>query len=94
MYAFPGGGANWQRAGALLSSSTGPSRASSSRSASRQDSIVTRWRCSWPAGPRHELKQRADLLIGGRVATLAGDSGFGWQDGLAIANGRVLAAGR
>lgn len=35
----------------------------------------------------------ADVIIEGRVATLAGDSGFGWQSGLAIAGGRVLAVG-
>ncbi len=32
----------------------------------------------------------ADLVISGRVATLAGESGFGWQSGLAIAGGRVV----
>jgi hypothetical protein len=37
--------------------------------------------------------RRAELIITGRVATLAGHSGFGWQPGLAIAGGRVLAAG-
>ncbi|MEX2546543.1 MAG: amidohydrolase [Chloroflexota bacterium] len=35
----------------------------------------------------------ADLIITGRVATLGGDAGFGWQGGLAIADGRVLAVG-
>ncbi len=39
-------------------------------------------------GPR-----RADLIILGRIATLAGDSGFGWQPGVAIGGGRVLAVG-
>ena len=33
----------------------------------------------------------ADLIITGRVATLAGDSGFGWEQGIAIHGGRVLA---
>lgn len=33
----------------------------------------------------------ADLIISGRVATLAGDSGFGWQPGLAIAGDRIVA---
>ena len=37
--------------------------------------------------------RRAELIITSRVATLAGDSGFGWQPGLALAGGRVLAAG-
>ncbi|MEA2537009.1 MAG: hypothetical protein QOF11_1243 [Chloroflexota bacterium] len=35
----------------------------------------------------------AELIVEGRVATLAGDVGFGWVDALAIAGGRVLAAG-
>lgn len=35
----------------------------------------------------------ADLIITGRVATLGGDVGFGWQKGVAIARGRVLAVG-
>ena len=36
----------------------------------------------------------ADLLITGRIATLAGDSGFGWVEALAIQSDRVIAAGR
>ncbi|HYI23671.1 MAG TPA: amidohydrolase [Candidatus Limnocylindrales bacterium] len=35
----------------------------------------------------------ADLVIVGRVATLAGDSGLGWQGGIAIAGDRVVAVG-
>jgi predicted amidohydrolase YtcJ len=38
-------------------------------------------------------RQRADLIINGRVATLAGDSGLGWEDAIAIAGGRVVATG-
>ena len=37
---------------------------------------------------------RADLIITGRVATLAGDSGWGWQQGVAVSGGRVLGVGR
>jgi predicted amidohydrolase YtcJ len=37
--------------------------------------------------------RRADLIITGRVATLAGDSGWAWQSGIAIAGGRVIAVG-
>jgi predicted amidohydrolase YtcJ len=33
---------------------------------------------------------RADLVISGRVATLAGESGFGWSRGIAIADGRIV----
>ena len=36
---------------------------------------------------------KADLLIVGRVATLAGESGWGWERAVAIAGGRVLATG-
>ncbi len=36
---------------------------------------------------------KADLLIIGRVATLAGESGWAWQPAVAIGGGRVLAAG-
>lgn len=35
----------------------------------------------------------ADLIIEGRVATLAAEAGFGWQAGVAIADGRVVAVG-
>lgn len=35
----------------------------------------------------------AELIIEGRIATLAGRTGFGWQPALAIADGTVLAAG-
>jgi predicted amidohydrolase YtcJ len=37
--------------------------------------------------------ERADLIITGRVATLAGESGWGWQSGVAIGDGRVVAVG-
>ena len=36
---------------------------------------------------------RADRIITGRIATLAGESGFGWGSGVAIAGGRVIAVG-
>ncbi len=35
----------------------------------------------------------ADLLILGRIATLASNAGLGWQNGIAVAGGRVLAVG-
>lgn len=37
---------------------------------------------------------RAELIVEGRVATLAGEDGFGWREALAIGEGTVLAAGR
>ena len=36
---------------------------------------------------------RADLVVRGRIATLVGESGFGWADAAAIADGRVVAVG-
>lgn len=36
---------------------------------------------------------RADLFVSGRIATLAGDAGFGWVEAIAIAGGRIVAAG-
>lgn len=35
----------------------------------------------------------AETVVLGRIATLAGDRGWGWVEGIAIGNGRVLAAG-
>jgi len=35
----------------------------------------------------------AELVITGRIATLSGDDGFGWQRGIAMADGRVIAVG-
>lgn len=35
----------------------------------------------------------ADLVVRGRIATLAGDQGFGWVESIAIRDGRVVAAG-
>jgi predicted amidohydrolase YtcJ len=35
-----------------------------------------------------------EAIVVGRAATLAGDAGFGWAEGLAIAGGRVVAVGR
>jgi hypothetical protein len=40
------------------------------------------------------MTDRADLIISGRIATLAGGTGFGWVEALAIADGRVVAGGR
>ena len=38
-------------------------------------------------------RSAAELIVEGRVATLAGETGFGWQAGVAIADGRVVAVG-
>lgn len=36
---------------------------------------------------------QADLLIVGRIATLAGDIGYGWQPAMAVSGGRVVSVG-
>jgi len=36
---------------------------------------------------------RAELLVTGRIATLAGSGGPGWVEAIAVAGGRVVAAG-
>lgn len=39
------------------------------------------------------MTSSADLIIEGRVATLAGESGWGWAEGIAVAGGRVVGVG-
>src|ERR1700741_4612818 len=34
-----------------------------------------------------------DLLVDGRIATLAGETGFGWVEAIGVTGGRVVAAG-
>ena len=34
-----------------------------------------------------------DMLITGRIATLSGDSGFGWVEAIGIRDGRIAFAG-
>jgi hypothetical protein len=36
----------------------------------------------------------ADFIVEGRIATFAGETGFGWVEALAVGEGRVIAAGR
>ena len=87
-YAFPGGGATWQQAGALMSRRDGPKTrvalALGLAAGLDRDAL---------AAAALGVTAAADLVIVGRVATLAGDSGLGWQGGVAIAGGRVLAVG-
>ncbi|CAN5765015.1 amidohydrolase [soil metagenome] len=40
------------------------------------------------------MRPDAEWLVTGRIATLAGEEGFGWVEALAVGEGRVLAAGR
>lgn len=43
---------------------------------------------------RSHRSATADLVVTGRIASLAGDSGPGWVEAIAIVGGRVVAAGR
>ena len=49
------------------------------------------WRGSWPT--RYPDVVPLDALITGRIATLAGESGFGWVEALGIRDGRIAFAG-
>lgn len=40
------------------------------------------------------MRRPPDLIVLGRIASLAGDEGFGWLEGLAVLEGRIVAAGR
>ena len=40
------------------------------------------------------MTRRADLVVVGRIATLAGVDGPGWAEAIAVRGGRVVAAGR
>lgn len=39
------------------------------------------------------MTDRAGLIVEGRIATLAGETGFGWVEAVAVAGDRVIAAG-
>jgi predicted amidohydrolase YtcJ len=39
------------------------------------------------------VTRRPDLIVLGRIASLAGEEGFGWQEGIAILDGRIIAIG-
>jgi predicted amidohydrolase YtcJ len=39
------------------------------------------------------IGEHADLIITGRIATLATESGWGWESGVAVTNGRIMAVG-
>ncbi|HEY7025803.1 MAG TPA: amidohydrolase [Candidatus Limnocylindrales bacterium] len=39
------------------------------------------------------MTQRAELIVSGRIATLSGESSWGWESGVAVAAGHVLAVG-
>ena len=44
--------------------------------------------------PVARTRSTADLLVTGRIATLAGGAGLGWTEAIAVRDGRVVAAGR
>ncbi len=39
------------------------------------------------------MRRPPDLIVLGRIASLAGEEGFGWLEGLAVLEGRIVAAG-
>ena len=44
-------------------------------------------------GRRIRERTTAELVVEGRIATLAGATGFGWVEAIAIGGGRILAGG-
>ncbi len=91
-YAFPGGGATWFRAARCLRA---PRRAEGTGRARARHRGRARPRGAGgpPGRPGPRLMPAADLLITGRIATLAGETGFGWAESIAVRDGRVVGAG-
>lgn len=54
-------------------------------------SIVTGWQACWAT--RYPDEVPLDTLITGRIATLAGETGFGWVEAIGLRDGRVAFAG-
>ena len=95
-YAFPGGGATWARSGAILAGTlSGPKAQGRARPRDRRRAGSCR-----PGGPARRSDRRprqkgsttivseVGLIVEGRIATLAGDAGFGWVEAIAIEDGR------
>ncbi len=112
-YAFPGGGATWARAGALLAGTLTPPKARIALGvglgAGLTGDALARFVAGPPAGPIDgpvadddggvgAMTARAGLIVEGRIATLAGATGFGWVEALAVGrrpgDRRRLAGGR
>ena len=117
-YAFPGGGATWARAGAMLAGTLTAPKARIALAVGLGAGLGGQDLARFLAGPdaarpqspdagvrgRRTVRRRwpdrggpmtpaAELIVEGRIATLAGDAGFGWVEAIAIAGGRVVAAG-
>ena len=96
-YAFPGGGATWIRAGALP---VGHLCALKARVALAlglgagldRDGLVRLLADPVARSPGAD-PMPLDALITGRIATLAGDAGFGWVEAIGVRDGRVAFAG-
>ena len=69
--------------------SAGPRRASRSRWVSAPG-----WTRRAAAASSGREPRPPDLIVLGRIASLAGEAGFGWLEGLAVLDGRIVAAGR
>ena len=89
-YAFAGGGARWLAAGAILAGPLGGPKARIALALG----LGRRAGCGRTASPLRAVTRPPDLIVLGRIASLAGEEGFGWLEGLAVLDGRIVAAGR
>ena len=83
---------------AVTRASAGTSRRrSSSRIRCMSQSVALRASSASGGRPGHDepggTSMTLDLLVEGRIATLAGETGFGWVEAIGVAGGRVVAAG-
>ncbi len=96
-YAFPGGGATWVRAGAMLAGTLTAPKARIALAVGLGAGLRGAGLARFVAGPGastdSRMSVRADLIVEGRIATLAGDVGFGWVEAIAI-SGRPGRRGR
>ena len=102
-YAFPGGGATWVRAGAIQAGHLGGPKARIALALGHRRRARPR-RAGRPArrpAPIHDPERFwtiADAARharhGGRIATLAGERGFGWVEAVGITTGASRSPGR
>ena len=88
-YAFPGGGATWVRAGALPVGHLCAVKARVALALGLGAGLDRAGLAALLADPARRLTRcRSTRLITGRIATLAGDRGFGWVEAIGIRDGR------
>ena len=90
-YGFPGGGATWIAAGAMPCGTLSGPKSRVALAYGLGAGLTDADLRALMAGPAVAVS--AKMIITGRIATLAGNDGFGWSEAVAIDGGRVVAAG-